>query len=57
MAAFESQFVTGRDPGPPSMLDTFETTAAHWGGLIGRRYGEPIASREPLGLDHLKDLI
>jgi len=57
IAAYESQFITGRPTEPPTFLDRLETDAAHWGNLIGARYGEPFASREPVGLSNLRDLI
>lgn len=55
--AYESQFITGRDPHPPTLVDRFRDDAAHWGRLINRRYGEPFATKEPLALDSLRDLI
>lgn len=55
--AYESQFITGRDPNPPTVLDRVRDDAAHWGRLINRRYGEPFATREPLAIDSLRDLI
>lgn len=54
---FESQFVTGRPTEPPTMLDRFRDDAAYWGRLIGRRYGEPYAAREPVALDSFRSLI
>lgn len=57
IVAYESQFVTGRDPAPPTLIDRFRDDAAYWGRLINRRYGEPFATREPLALDSLRDLI
>jgi bacillithiol biosynthesis deacetylase BshB1 len=54
---YESQFVTGRPTEPPTMLDRFREEAAHWGYLINRRYGEPFATKEPLALDSLRDLV
>lgn len=57
IVAYESQFVTGRDPAPPTLVDRFRDDAAYWGRLINRRYGEPFATREPLALDSLRDLI
>lgn len=50
IACYESQFVTGRDPNPPTFLDRLRDEAAYWGKSIGASYGEPFASREPLGL-------
>jgi bacillithiol biosynthesis deacetylase BshB1 len=55
--AYHSQFVEGRPTEPPTMLDQLETEAAHWGRLIGRRYGEPFATKEPLAIRSLRDLL
>ena len=54
---FESQFVTGRAAEPPTFLDRQRDVAAYWGDMIGARYGEPFACREPLGLASLRDLV
>lgn len=56
IACYQSQFVTGR-PTDPSFLDRLRDEAAYWGKSIGTAYGEPIASREPLGLGSLGGLI
>jgi N-acetylglucosamine malate deacetylase 1 len=55
--AYESQFVTGRDTTPPTLVDRFRDDGAHWGRLISRRYGEPFSTREPLAITSLRDLI
>ena len=55
--AYESQFVTGRPKEPPTMIDRIRDDAAYWGRLIDRRYGEPFATKEPLALQSLRDLI
>lgn len=55
--AYQSQFVEGRSTEPPTLVDRFRDDAAYWGRLINRRYGEPFATREPLALDSLRDLI
>ncbi|HVW39122.1 MAG TPA: bacillithiol biosynthesis deacetylase BshB1 [Pirellulales bacterium] len=47
---YQSQFVVGRPPEPPTFLDRWRDQAAYWGGMIGVAYGEPFFSREPLGL-------
>ncbi len=57
IVAYKSQFITGRDPSPPTLVDRFRDDAAHWGRLINRRYGEPFATREPLALGSLRDLV
>ena len=55
--AYESQFLTGRDQTPPTLVDRFRDDAAYWGRIINRKYGEPFATKEPLALDSLRDLI
>jgi bacillithiol biosynthesis deacetylase BshB1 len=57
ISAYHSQFVLGRPTEPPTMLERLETESAHWGNLIGRRYGEPFATKEPLALHSLRDLL
>ena len=56
IAAYRSQFILGREDQHPSFLDRLTEEAAYWGKTIGTRYGEPIASREPLGMFHLDSL-
>jgi LmbE family N-acetylglucosaminyl deacetylase len=55
--AYQSQFVTNRPTDSPTLLEQFHLDAAYWGKLIGRRFGEPFAAREPVGLDSLQGLI
>ncbi|MFM2092904.1 MAG: Mycothiol S-conjugate amidase [Planctomycetota bacterium] len=57
IACFQSQFVTGRSAEPPTFLDRLRDEAAYWGKSIGTRYGEPWASREPLGLSGMSELV
>ncbi len=57
IAAYHSQFVTGRSTEPPSFLEKFREEAAFWGKAIGVRYGEPFASKEPIGMKNLDSLI
>jgi N-acetylglucosamine malate deacetylase 1 len=47
---YQSQFAVGRSAQPPSLIERWRHQAAYWGGTIGAAYGEPFASREPLGL-------
>jgi bacillithiol biosynthesis deacetylase BshB1 len=54
---YESQFITGRPTDPPTFLDRQRDVAAYWGDMIGVRYAEPFATREPLGLSSLKSLV
>jgi bacillithiol biosynthesis deacetylase BshB1 len=55
--AYQSQFVTNRPTDSPTLLEQFHLDAAYWGKLIGRRFGEPFAAREPVGIDSLQGLI
>ena len=57
IASYQSQFVTGREHLQPSFLDQLRDEAAYWGKSIGVRYGEPFASREPIGLHDLTALV
>ena len=54
---YQSQFVVGREEMRPSLLERFATSAAYWGQMIGREYGEPFACREPIGLRSLDALV
>jgi N-acetylglucosamine malate deacetylase 1 len=54
--AYRSQFITGRESMDPPMIERLREEAAYWGKMIGTRYGEPYASREPIALDSLSGL-
>ncbi len=54
--AYRSQFITGREAMDPPMMERFRDEAAYWGKMIGRRYGEPFASREPIAVSSLEGL-
>jgi bacillithiol biosynthesis deacetylase BshB1 len=56
IAAYQSQFVVGREPASPTFLEKMEAQANYWGQMIGVRYGEPFASREPIGIVDFKGL-
>ena len=56
IACYRSQFITGRDGESPTFLEQLRDEAAYWGRLIGARFGEPFASREPIGLNRLDGL-
>ncbi len=57
IACYHSQFVAQRPDTKPSFLDQLRDQAAFWGWSIGRAYGEPFASREPVGLASMRDLV
>ena len=54
---YRSQFIEGRPDENPSFIDRLRDQAAVWGWSIGVRYGEPFASREPIGLTSMGGLI
>ncbi len=56
IACYASQFITGRPNTSPTFLDRQRDQAAYYGYLIGAAYGEPFASREPIGLTQLSGL-
>jgi len=53
---YQSQFIEGRSPNPPTLIDQLRDEAAYWGRTIGAAYGEPFAAREPLGLKSMATL-
>jgi bacillithiol biosynthesis deacetylase BshB1 len=55
--AYDSQFVQGRPSEPPTILDQIRAEAENWGRLINRKYGEPFATKEPLAMKSLRDLL
>ena len=56
LECYRSQFLEGRPQEPPTFLDNLHHQAATWGWSIGVRYGEPFASREPIGLKSMKEV-
>jgi N-acetylglucosamine malate deacetylase 1 len=57
IACFQSQFVTGREAVRPTFLERIRDEAAYWGKAIGTAYGEPYASREPLGVTGFRSFL
>jgi len=57
ISAYHSQFVLGREHLDPPMVEQLREEAAYWGRSIGVRYGEPFASKEPLGMSDFGSLI
>lgn len=53
---YESQFVTGKDQAPPTILDDIRDRSRYWGWTIGAKFAEPFASREEIGLRDLRSL-
>jgi N-acetylglucosamine malate deacetylase 1 len=54
---YRSQFLSGPPAAGPGFVDRLRDQAAYWGWSIGTEYGEPFASREPVGLCGLRDLL
>jgi bacillithiol biosynthesis deacetylase BshB1 len=54
ISCYRSQFIEGRSEEPPTFIDRLRDQASTWGYLIGAKYGEPFASREPVGLDTMR---
>ncbi|QDV26177.1 bacillithiol biosynthesis deacetylase BshB1 [Aureliella helgolandensis] len=57
IAAFESQFTTGKEHIVPSFHQRVRDEAAYWGKMIGSNFGEPFTSREPIALTDLTRLM
>ena len=55
--SYHSQLVQGRAPNPTLPREDVETRAKYYGWTIGRKYGEPLVSREGLGLSSLDHLV
>lgn len=55
VAAYTSQF--GDERGNATILDAIREINAYWGRLIHRRYGEPFACREEIGIVRWDGLI
>ena len=53
---YRSQLIQGQPEEAPTLIDRLRHQAATWGWAIGARYGEPFASREPVGLTSMRTL-
>ena len=56
IGCYESQFATTGAAGGPSFMDQLRDQAAYWGWSIGAAYGEPVASREAIGVTTLRGI-
>lgn len=54
---YHSQFIKGREHLDPQFIDQLRDEAAYWGKTIGVKFGEPYASREPIGMTGFNSLI
>ena len=55
VACYRSQFNEERNN--LGLLETIRSVAAYWGSRIRRAYGEPFASKEPIGVASLGDIL
>ena len=56
VACYHSQLIEGRSTAHPTALDDIRDRARYWGWSIGTAYGEPLISREEIGLRGLDGL-
>lgn len=57
LRCYRSQLVDNQPEGRPGVIDSVCDRTRYWGHFIGVRHAEPFASREPIGLRGLGDLL
>lgn len=57
VSAFASQLIEGRSEEYPTTLDDIRDRARYWGWTIGTAYGEPMVSREEIGIGGFSALL
>ena len=57
LRCYASQLVDNQPAGRPGVIDSVADRSRFWGHTVGVRHGEPFASREPIGLAGLGDLL
>jgi bacillithiol biosynthesis deacetylase BshB1 len=57
LRCYASQFLTGRPQAFPTTLDDIRDRARYWGWAIHSKYGEPLASREAVGVKTLREFL
>jgi N-acetylglucosamine malate deacetylase 1 len=57
LRCYRSQLVDNQPDDRPSVIDNVLARTRFWGNLAGVRHAEPFASREPIGLKGLGDLL
>lgn len=57
VACYESQFQKGRSQDYPTPLDDIRDRARYWGWAIHAKYGEPLGSREAVGVKSLTEFL
>ena len=56
LGCYRSQFLTGRAPDFPTVLDDVKDRSRYWGWTIGTAYAEPFGCREEVGVSSFGDL-
>ena len=54
---YRSQLVDNQPPGRPGVIDSVCDRTRFWGHMVGVLHAEPFASREPVGLTGLDQLL
>lgn len=57
LRCYRSQFVENPPGDRPSVIESVHARTRFWGNLAGVRHAEPFASREPIGLKGLGELL
>jgi bacillithiol biosynthesis deacetylase BshB1 len=57
LRCYRSQLVDNQPPGRPGVIDGVADRSRFWGHVAGVRHAEPFASREPIGLSGLGELL
>ena len=57
LRCYRSQLVDNQPEGRPGVIDSVCDRTRYWGHFVGVRHAEPFASREPVGLRGLGDLL
>jgi bacillithiol biosynthesis deacetylase BshB1 len=57
LEAYQSQLVLNQPSGSPGVIGGVFDRTRYWGQLVGTLHAEPFASREPLGLIGLDELL
>ncbi|WP_165220130.1 bacillithiol biosynthesis deacetylase BshB1 [Aquisphaera insulae] len=57
LSCYRSQLVDNQPAGRPGVIDSVCDRTRFWGHLAGTLHAEPFASREPIGLTGLGDLL
>ena len=51
IGCYQSQVIEGRSTEFPTLLDDIRDCSRYWGSTIGRAHGEPLTSREEIGVE------